>query len=121
MLSPGLPRWRGKPSISPTFSLHPPTVIPEHTRPRASWGPWGSHTGFPLGPEQFLPLHPLFNYPENSAALSAPNEQLRFLPSSPLQEGKLLFPVIPHPSRATCTYASDKHTHAAHTGRQPPA
>lgn len=69
------------------------------------------------GPEQFLSLHPLFNYPENSAALSAPTRQLRFLPSSPLQAGKLLFPVTPTPLQSHL-HVCVRQTHSRSTHRQ---
>lgn len=125
-LCPGLLRWRGKPSISPTSSLAPPTpsasahpsstmITPTHG---LAPGSRAGSRGFPPETERLLPLQSS-QLPGILHRPVSPTEHLGSLPSSPRVRVRERHPhTSPEPGALS---ASHKHTHAAQTGRQPPA
>ena len=124
-LCPGLLRWRGKPSVSPTSSLatHPPLLHPPTRHPR-SHPPTGLLRGAGLAHKAsrqrrsaFSPSS-LLNSRDHSIALSPP-PSTSALCRPPLERGS--GSVAPTPPQSPALVASHRHTHAAQTGRQPPA
>lgn len=125
-LCPGLLRWRGKPSISPTSSLAPPTttasahpsstmITPTHG---LAPGSRAGSRGFPPETERLLPLQSS-QLPGILHRPVSPTEHLGSLPSSPGVRVRERHPdTSPEPGALS---ASHRHTHAAQTGRQPPA
>lgn len=121
-LCPGLLRWRGKPSISPTSSLappypvgiRPPVIHDDHTHPRACSGEPGWLTRLPAGDGAPSPP-PVFSTPWNTPLPCLPHRTPRLFAVLPTSEGQGASP--PHLPRARRTVRIPQ-AHSRSTNRQ---